>query len=241
MDINKYSNGKIYKLVNDVDAKEYIGHTCLQLCKRLHKHKRDAKIQLERAVYKHLNEIGFDKVKIILVENYPCKSIEELKARERYWIDELKPCLNTNLPLRTDKDFREENKEYYAQYNKEYREKNKDKLAQQAKEYRKNNIQNIKQYQKQYREAHQDELKAKGKQTIKCECGCEIRKGDLTRHKRSEKHQEWIEDKYKCEQSMKNKIKCECGCNVGKYEIHRHKKSKKHQEWLQNQPSTSMS
>jgi hypothetical protein len=41
--INKYHNGKIYKLVNDVDDKVYIGSTCQPLYKRLYEHKNDCK------------------------------------------------------------------------------------------------------------------------------------------------------------------------------------------------------
>jgi group I intron endonuclease len=108
---NKYQRGKIYKLVNDIDDEFYIGSTCEILSKRKAKHKCDSKRLPDRTIYKHLNEIGWDTVDIILIENYPCNSKEELHARERYWIEELKPNLNKYIPTRTIEEYREQNKD----------------------------------------------------------------------------------------------------------------------------------
>jgi len=75
-----YANGKIYRLVNNVDEKFYIGSTCNPLHKRKNGHKRDAAKFPEQPVYKHLNTIGWDNVEIILIESYPCDSKAELEA-----------------------------------------------------------------------------------------------------------------------------------------------------------------
>ena len=108
-----YADGKIYKLVNNVDDKIYIGSTCGTLRLRKSKHKSELKNKKypNRNVYKHLKEVGWENVEIILIENYECKCKDELHARERYWIDELKPELNKCRTTITDV----ERKEYYRQ------------------------------------------------------------------------------------------------------------------------------
>ena len=82
-----YANGKVYRLVNNVDEKYYIGSTCNSLHKRKNGHKRDAKKFPEQPVYKHLNTVGWENVEIVFIESYCCNSKAELEARERYWIE----------------------------------------------------------------------------------------------------------------------------------------------------------
>ena len=86
--------GKIYKLVNNVDSSIYVGSTKTSLPKRFYGHKDTAKRNPTRRVYAHLVPIGWENVRIILIENYICNSKEELVAREQYYIDLLKPSLN---------------------------------------------------------------------------------------------------------------------------------------------------
>ena len=159
-----YSDGKIYKLVNNVDDKIYVGSTCgtLRLRKSTHKsHAQRQKIK-DRTVYKHLNQVGWGNVEIILIENCECKSRDELHRRERYWIDELKPELNKNIPRRTYAEWYQVNKEDIKQRHKEYRENNKEKIKQ--------------------RET----------QKIACACGKTATRGHLKRHERSKKHQNYL-------------------------------------------------
>tara|TARA_R110000823_G_scaffold36288_1_gene99188 strand:+ start:373 stop:846 length:474 start_codon:yes stop_codon:yes gene_type:complete len=122
-----YGNGKIYKLVNNVDDKIYVGSTCSTLSKRKGNHKSSAKHK-DYTVYRHLNEVGWENVNIVLIEECECKNKDELHKRERYFIDELKPDLNINLP----------NRKYVGQFNLDYkkawREKNKAEINQKAKQ-----------------------------------------------------------------------------------------------------------
>lgn len=90
--MNLYENGKIYKLINDVNTKIYIGSTTERyISNRLCKHKSTMNqcikgIKAFSKLYTAMNEIGYDHFKIILVETYPCKSKAELEAREEFWI-----------------------------------------------------------------------------------------------------------------------------------------------------------
>lgn len=74
-----YKNGKIYKVVNDLNDNEYIGSTTQTLSRRFSSHKvqkRDSKF------YKAMQTIGTDHFKILLIEHFPCGSKAELEARE---------------------------------------------------------------------------------------------------------------------------------------------------------------
>ena len=114
-----YENAKIYKLVNDsMPDKIYFGSTIQKyLSARLasHKHKKCCKS-------KELFEYG--EVKIILVEKVNCKDKDELLKRERYYIENFN-CINKYLPLRTKKEWRDENREYCITLTKAWNDKNK--------------------------------------------------------------------------------------------------------------------
>ncbi len=92
--MNRYNNGQIYKLVNTVDDKIYIGSTCTPLAKRFYQHKKAACKYSTRKVYEALNTIGWDNCRIVLIEEYSCANKNELIAKEQYYIDLLNPTLN---------------------------------------------------------------------------------------------------------------------------------------------------
>lgn len=98
--MNRYQNGKIYRLVSDADDLEYVGSTCTSLAKRLYGHKEGARQHPNRRVYEHFIEIGLDNMRIILIEDYPCASKNELERRERHHIEEREAELNMVIPAR---------------------------------------------------------------------------------------------------------------------------------------------
>lgn len=59
-----------------------------------------------------MNEIGWNNVKIILIESYPCDNREELIKREQYWIDQLHPLLNLHPAYTPPENF----SEYWRKY-----------------------------------------------------------------------------------------------------------------------------
>ena len=77
--MNKYQNGKIYKLTCDNSPLIYYGSTYLPLNKRLSKHK------IQKTGSRELFELG--NVSIHLIEEYPCNSKNELESRERIYIE----------------------------------------------------------------------------------------------------------------------------------------------------------
>ncbi len=64
---NRYHDTKIYKLEHLPTGWYYIGSTTRKLCQRLDGHKQQAKYRTS-AVYSKLNELGWEDVKIVLIE-----------------------------------------------------------------------------------------------------------------------------------------------------------------------------
>lgn len=122
-----YKNGKIYKLECD-DGYFYYGSTTTELRKRLYRHKLTSDKQPYR-IYQHINTIGWDKVKILLVENFPCETKKELIQKENEYILLNKHnnlCLNTIFAFHTEESRQLAKKEYYiktAEQRREYERK----------------------------------------------------------------------------------------------------------------------
>lgn len=88
-----YSQGKVYKVV-DIETDEcYVGSTLMPLCKRLSTHKKRGQ---KTGVYKHFSqaEVGWHRARIVLVEDFPCDRVDQLRAREEHWRVQLGATLN---------------------------------------------------------------------------------------------------------------------------------------------------
>ena len=195
-----YKNGKIYKITNCIDNEVYIGSTAAPLTKRFSWHK--ARINTERyqnrKVYKHINDLGFDKFSISLVENYPCTNKTELRRREGELIRE-HGTLNIKIEGRTKEEFHQEYPDYNKNYWKNYYETNKEKLLEKQKVYIENNkevitekkkeyyVKNkekIDKYKNEYYQNNKEKISEKNRETIECDiCKSIVVKRNLNRHK----------------------------------------------------------
>ena len=132
-----YSQGKIYKIVSNITDDVYIGSTCNTINRRLTNH-----IQLYKSFKKGIRKnscssfqiIENGEYDIVLIEDFPCDRKEQLHARERYYIENIK-CINKVIPGRTNKQYREDNKDIISEKTKIYREANKEKILEQQKAY----------------------------------------------------------------------------------------------------------
>jgi hypothetical protein len=153
--MTKYNNGKIYKIepVCEHDEGEiYIGSTTrTYLCERMTHHRYDYKKSKTDNNRKLSTSIIFDKYglencKILLLENFSCETRDELEAREGHYIRTLK-CVNRIITGRTDKEYREDNKEKKKMIDKLYYEENKDVCKEKMREnYLKNKEKIIEQH-----------------------------------------------------------------------------------------------
>ena len=207
-----YQGGKIYTIRAPATDKYYIGSTADSLPKRFYEHKAS----FARYQNGKMNNItSFQIVElegayIELLETYPCNSKAELERREGELIREHRDnCVNRNIAGRTQK---------------EYREANKDK---------------VRILVKNWQEANKEKQKAKVREKITCECGASVRKYHLKYHRETARHatrlfniQNTNKDILNAKQS--EKIICECGASMRRDNLTNHRKTARHATRLYN-------
>ncbi|NIQ13077.1 MAG: GIY-YIG nuclease family protein [Candidatus Dadabacteria bacterium] len=178
-----YSNACIYKLVcNDINIPEcYVGSTTnFSQRKRTHKSKCNKNYNIY--VYQFIRgHGGWDNWSMIKIEDHECKDGNDLRARERYYIEHLKAELNKTIPLRTHKEYR-----------KQYYQDNKNKESEQCKQYYLDNSDKIKEQQKQYYLDNKEKIKEQQSQKHTCNCGGKYTTQNKSQHLKSKKHQTFI-------------------------------------------------
>ena len=145
-----YNNGKIYKIecLNGEQDDIYIGSTTKEyLSQRMTTHRKTYKRWLNDkgtfiTSYKIFDKYGLDNCVITLIESVNVNTLDELKAREAHYIKTMK-CVNKVIPLRTDKEYYEDNIEKIKEKAKDYYEDNKDKISEKYKKYYENNRESI--------------------------------------------------------------------------------------------------
>jgi hypothetical protein len=210
-----YSDGKIYCIRSHQTDDIYIGSTIQPLARRMGNHRKEYKHWLNG---KHHYITSFDLLKyedcyIELLEDYPCETKEQLHKKEGEYIRKMK-CVNKNIAGRTTKEHREDNKEKIKEYGKQYYEKNKQKISERIKKYSENNRDKLNEQSKKYKENNREKIKQQNRksyinnkekkrqyyqdnrekinQTITCICGSIISKQTLPRHKKTIKHQKFL-------------------------------------------------
>ena len=126
----KYSSTIMYKICSkDLNIKDiYVGHTT-NFIKRKYNHKERYNKNETFKVYNFIRDNGgWENWEFIEIEKYSCQDENEAKARERYWIEKLNCSLNSYIPLRTDKEYRETHKEEKKESDAKYKLKNKQKI-----------------------------------------------------------------------------------------------------------------
>ena len=158
-----YAQGKIYKIVCNITGKLYIGHTTQNyLSQRLSQHINQYNSYVKNGIryVSSFKIIARGDYEIILIEKCDCDSVDELKARERHYIETLE-CVNKNIPLRTDKQYRQDNNDKIAEKDRVYYEKNKDKIAAQKKQYREKNKDKVEAQNRVFYEKNKDKIAAR--------------------------------------------------------------------------------
>ena len=193
-----YSNSIIYKLCcKDPEIKEiYVGSTT-NFYRRKQEHKSNCNNSncknYNSNVYEFIrNNGGFDNWEMIEIERYNAIDKQDLRKRERYFLEQLEASLNMYIPITTieekkeyRKKYREENQENY----KKYYQDNQEKCKENHKKYYQENQAKIKEHQKKYYQENQYKIKEQKKeyarQKVVCNvCNKEMRKDSLTRHKK---------------------------------------------------------
>ena len=190
--IKDYSQGKIYKITNDVDSEIYVGRTCKKyLSQRMTAHRSgyssflNGKNHMGMKIYHHFQKIGIEHFHIELLEKCEnCTTIDYLSSREAFWIKELKSSLNTNMPGRTYHIWYVENKENYiikcecgGTYARHHEARHTKSLI------HINRMESIK---------TGIPMNPQKSLSFDCQCGEKYTENHKARHKRTQKHQSYV-------------------------------------------------
>ena len=248
-----YSKGKIYKLVNDVNDDFYVGSTATSLAKRKYWHKtKGRQMPGVKAIF---DEIGWDKMKIILVEEWPCENNDQLRQRERYWFDALKPTMNIIRPWVSEEERQEYRQEYrqrpeIKERDREYRQR--PEIKERDREYQREYHQRpeVKERRREYQQ--QPEVKERRREYDQRPEVKERRREYDQRPEVKERQREYDQRpevkerqreydqrpevkerkrEYNNRPDRVQQIQCPCGSNVQQRGLQRHERTRKHQRW----------
>ena len=155
-----YKNGKIYKIINRETDDVYYGSTIQTIKNRFTDHKKNYKVYLNDK-YDYVTSfeiVKYSSCKIVLVENFPCKSRYELEVRERYYIEKYK-CVNKIVPTRTRKEWKNDNKDILKEKRKQNYQENKDEIKEQRRQYYQDNIEQISKHNKNHYQKNKEKCK----------------------------------------------------------------------------------
>jgi len=163
-----YQQGKIYKIVsNDCDL-VYIGSTAqYKLEDRLAGHVSCFECGKYYSSCELIKQPHYD---IIELQAYPCNSKAELGVQERFWILKYRDDGINVVNIHTPSGIEAEN---IVDYNKQYWQDNKKKLSV---------------HKKEYYEENKEKIKKRDATKVTCDCGCEVTKKRLPKHKKTKRH-----------------------------------------------------
>lgn len=125
----EYAKCKIYRIVCKDFAvpSVYVGHTT-DMIRRRATHKCSCNNPSHKKhnfkIYQQIRENGgWDNWIMLLVEDYPCSGYEEASARERYWAEQFEADLNSQVPGRSQAEWRQDNREVYLAIKRKYNHK----------------------------------------------------------------------------------------------------------------------
>lgn len=158
--------GRVYRIWNDVDDKEYVGSTFQSLCERMRDHRGEinTKHKAHRLIYTHMRDLGTEHFRIELVEECMVNSREELLRLEGHYIRKFGAKLNKVIAGRTHDEYRVENRDKKRDTDKRYYQANKVTMSEKNKEYRTQHADNIREQKREYRKVNHDQIVQKKKE-----------------------------------------------------------------------------
>ena len=181
--MNKYHNGKIYKIVDVGYNKCYIGSTTeklsIRFCTHTHHYRTYDENNKKRycRCFELFSEYGVNTCKMELVETCKCETKEELLRCAGEHIRN-NDCLNKVIAGRTDKEYRHDNKRKLKEIKHDDCLKSAGRYRVKSKEWRVKNKE-----QQQYRA-----------RTFTCVCGSTCNNTHRIRHEETQKkkHQNYL-------------------------------------------------
>ena len=231
VEINKYQSGKIYKIWNDVNAEIYVGSTHDTLSRRMTKHRTTAKTDISRKIYQTMNELGIEHFRIELIENFPCKSKEELNAREGHWI-RLIGTLNSSIAGRNKQEYYSEQKAVILEQQQKHYEKNKEIIQERQKKYRESHTEEISLQKKAYYEENKTKINEFKKDWYEKNKEAVIARVKANSEVNHDQKLEYYKKRYQeKKEALSVKIECVCGGCYTVMSKAKHLKTKLHTKY----------
>jgi hypothetical protein len=187
-----YSKTSFYKLeCKEPEVTEiYVGSTTnFKRRKSLHKGRcinKDGKMEWNQPVYCFMRlHGGWENWNMIEIDEVNCRSKRHKNQIEAKYIRDLGATLNTKMPQDIGEGLGKK------EWNNKYREKNRDSILEKKKKHYEKNAEKIAEKKKVYYEKNREKFAERRKVKVVCECGSEITKHHLAKHKRTQKHQDW--------------------------------------------------
>lgn len=189
------NTGYVYKLCcTDITVPEiYVGSTkSLRNRKAGHKTKCNG-YNVQPKLYDYINANGgWDNWTMVTLETLKYNEKHELRARERFWIEQLQATLNAVIPNRTDSEYgivyRQTHAEEIKQKKHDDHILNREANLARMKQYQATHLESIKLRHQKYRTENAVILSARKKERVVCECGINVARHYLTDHRQTPKH-----------------------------------------------------
>lgn len=195
-----YKFYKIYSCI-EPDGLCYIGQTTRDLKTRLREHKSSFITKTDICSSKKVFEkYGLENCIIELIEELDFEDNLNSRIKERELIELHNNCINTCIPTRSINEWCKNNRERSNEIKKNWELRNPEKKKECIKKtnekrkeanklWREENKERLSQYAKEKYLKNKEKILENIRQKINCEiCNCEINKGELSRHKKSKKH-----------------------------------------------------
>ena len=177
-----FTKAKIYCIQSKSANLKYYGSTTQTLSARFYHHKKSLDTES-----KHI--LCHDDCDIVLMENFPCEDVNQLRVRERWYIENNK-CVNIRTPGKTRKEW------FTDPLNMERRNKQKKIRYGKDDEYKQKQITRASKYYHSLEGNKKKERinnvvannKERDKIRYTCDCGTETSIRNKPNHNRSKKH-----------------------------------------------------
>lgn len=176
----------IYKICcNDLPEYIYVGST-KAFRQRKKSHKEKSLINNSKLYVTIRENGGWDKWEMKYLEECDdsIDTFVKAKIKEEEWRVKLNANLNTNVCFSSEEHKKNKKKETDTKY----RENNKEIIEERFNKWKEENKEQYNECKRNYDIKNKEKIEEKKSQKIICDCGCEIRKDSLLRHKKSNKH-----------------------------------------------------
>ena len=194
-----FSKTVIYKIQHEDDESlVYVGSTT-NFTKRKCSHKRNCNNpngkEFNIKLYQMIRDNGgWDCFRMIQIKEFPCINKRQAEAEEDRFMMELKANMNDHRASRSHAEWYIDNRDKILEYNKQIYNDNRNKILEKQKQiYNENRDKIIERVKQNYNE-NRDKINRNRKQKMTCECGCVVNKGDISKHRKTKKHNDLLKD-----------------------------------------------